>query len=857
VTKPPAGRLHRAIQSGLATYSLRSSAMRNITENDHESSSKLKIDEVLAMLENVKKTANGWSSRCPAHTDNSKDSLSIKEGDDGKILLYCFGGCALDAVIGAMGIDAKQLFPEKQKKSGPRRKIVKTYDYLDLAGNLLYQAVRYEPKDFSQRQADQENPGKWIWNLKGIKPTLYRLSEMLDSIKAGHPVCIAEGEKDVENLADIGVVATCNSGGAEKWSANFTQYFTGANVVLFEDNDKAGRQHVEKVGKYLAKVAAEVKVVRFPDEKEHYDISDWLAEGNGKDELVALVTASPLWEPSEELPEDDTPKITTHADPTSQPFRFLGFNNGRYHYLPDGQMQIRSISEDQHTPAMLMGIAPLQWYEMQYPNGNRGPDWNAVKNWMFRMSEDKGVFNPKLIRGRGAWYDDGRVVQHLGSRLIVDGIETGIKELDTQYIYNASRPIEILREQPLKSADAVKFLNMCRMLTWEKEVSGTLLAGFCVIAPLCGAWNWRPHIWITGSSDSGKSTVMTGIIWPMIGDIALRVQSNTTEAGVRQSLGSNALPVIFDEIEGESKGARDRVQHILELMRQASSEDGAPIVKGSSSGHAVEYMIRSCFVLSSIGVNIKQKADASRVSVLSLVKQPKEKFQARYDEIKAVIAEVTTKEWCAALRVRTLNLMPIILKNTETFSRVVAKKFGTNRIGDQLGVILAGAYSLTSDKTVSAGKATEWVDEQDWSEQSSIDEMTDEEQCKRSILEHGITYQVSNTRVEKTIGEILYHHRENTSPDTSEALERIGIKMRFNKGRHEALISDSHKEIRNILRDTPWENGWGRILKRLDGAKALPSVSFHGIYNRVTAIPFSVLFDEDGEQKIAATESDT
>ena len=61
------------------------------------------------------------------------------------------------------------------------KKIVKTYNYMDETGKLLFQSVRYQGKDFSQRRPDDD--GDWIWNLEGVQKVLYRLPELLQASK--------------------------------------------------------------------------------------------------------------------------------------------------------------------------------------------------------------------------------------------------------------------------------------------------------------------------------------------------------------------------------------------------------------------------------------------------------------------------------------------------------------------------------------------------------------------------------------------------------------------------------------------------------------------------------------------------
>src|SRR6516165_5667843 len=96
-------------------------------------------------------------------------------------------------------------------------KIVKTYDYRDEIGELLFQVVRFEPKDFRQRR-----PGGcgWIWKLGDARRVLYLLPELVKAVAAGQTIYIPEGEKDVDNLRAIGLAATTNPGGIKKWRAN-------------------------------------------------------------------------------------------------------------------------------------------------------------------------------------------------------------------------------------------------------------------------------------------------------------------------------------------------------------------------------------------------------------------------------------------------------------------------------------------------------------------------------------------------------------------------------------------------------------------------------------------------------------
>ena len=181
--------------------------------------------------------------------------------------------------------------PQEPERQG-RRRIVGSYDYRDESGALVFQVVRFEPKDFRQRRPDGN--GGWSWSVKGARPLLYRLFELRAKV-AHNRVFIVEGEKDVDRLAALGLVATTNAGGSGKWPAELSEHLAGCDVVLLPDNDEPGRGHAERVARALAGVAASIRVVELPGLPPKGDASDWLDAGGSAAELVRLVNAAPLW----------------------------------------------------------------------------------------------------------------------------------------------------------------------------------------------------------------------------------------------------------------------------------------------------------------------------------------------------------------------------------------------------------------------------------------------------------------------------------------------------------------------------------------------------------------------------------
>ncbi|WP_180957382.1 DUF927 domain-containing protein [Brevibacterium aurantiacum] len=108
---------------------------------------------------------------------------------------------------------------------------------------------------------------------------------MLKAIQEGKPVWIAEGEKDVDALCESGVTATCNAGGAGKWTSHHAKHLSGADVVITRDEDKAGVRHQEIVAHSLEEVAKSVRLVA---PAAGNDATDHLAAGFSVDDFVPV-----------------------------------------------------------------------------------------------------------------------------------------------------------------------------------------------------------------------------------------------------------------------------------------------------------------------------------------------------------------------------------------------------------------------------------------------------------------------------------------------------------------------------------------------------------------------------------------
>jgi KaiC/GvpD/RAD55 family RecA-like ATPase len=230
-----------------------------------------------------------WRGPCPVHNGTGLN-LSV-QSETG--FAFCHSQCnqGWDVIGLEMALSACDFATAKAAifsiigRPAPTREdadIEACYDYVDEAGRLLYQVVRKHGKKFVQRRPDPA--GGWIWNLKGTTPVPYCLPQVITA----KFVAVVEGEKDANNLRRVGITATCNNGGAGKFSPELVKWFTGKHVAVLSDFDAPGREHALKVAELLSSVATTVKIIELPGLPAKGDVSDWLAARGTVDQLREL-----------------------------------------------------------------------------------------------------------------------------------------------------------------------------------------------------------------------------------------------------------------------------------------------------------------------------------------------------------------------------------------------------------------------------------------------------------------------------------------------------------------------------------------------------------------------------------------
>lgn len=195
-------------------------------------------------------------------------------------------GCDVKDILSAVGLEEKDLFnnPSKPEKSV----LVKEYLYRDETNKVLYKVMRYEPKRFVQAKLEND---VWKFKMTDVTYVPYNLPNVVKS----DIVYFVEGEKDADNLNDLGLVATTTVSGAssfKKRANEYVKWFNGKTVYIIPDNDKPGLQYAEQIKIALEGISKETKILNLAnaikDLNEKQDISD-VIQKYGKEKTLKIL----------------------------------------------------------------------------------------------------------------------------------------------------------------------------------------------------------------------------------------------------------------------------------------------------------------------------------------------------------------------------------------------------------------------------------------------------------------------------------------------------------------------------------------------------------------------------------------
>ena len=507
----------------------------------------------------------------------------------------------------------------------------------------------------------------------------------------------------------------------------------------------------------------------------------------------------------------------------------LGYNENNFYFTSSENPQIQKISE--FTQTDFIKLRPLKHWMYKYGDIKGNVDWLMAKDDLVRESMKRGIFQADRVRGRGIYFEGEKLVVHLGDKLYFEGGETtDLADVESENIYDPKKAGEVPAARPVfKSKEAE---NLLSRFAWEHEFEHKLLMGWLFVAPLAGIMEWRPHISIQAPPGTGKTTVLQFIVEPCMKYFSAKRIEGVTEAGLRQTIKSDATPVFIDEVDALSMDQRG-FSKLMTLFRVASS--GGTVTRGTTGGRALNFEAKFSGLIAGVNMPPLEAPDRTRIAELELTKNRKEKS---WEDFEREILRTFDEEWSAAFFWAVFDRARALLESYRLL-RTVIGALTDARTGQQYGALLAGFWHWNHAEPISVEGAQEISRELlEWQKHRRGGEETfvsDADECFEHLL--SLPIKTNEDRNIVTLSEIA--ESTDTLDVRNAALSGYGLKLVKGEG---LFICHKHPQLKKHFLNTSWPD-WTKSLKRIDGSK--PSRVRMGLSSpRGLLLPFEVKADE-------------
>jgi DNA polymerase I-like protein with 3'-5' exonuclease and polymerase domains/RecA-family ATPase len=290
-------------------------------------------------------------------------------------------------------------YGKSKKQSGAKFEIAFTFH--DAGGRDYQRELKYRNPDGTKYVPQEYFDGqRWVKEKpKGWIELPYALPDLI-AAPPDVAVCVTEGPKDTETLRALSLVATTNACGAGKFTEEHAKWFTGKQYVyVFEDNDAEGSKHTAAVVRALTGIVPNIRVVRFLELQEHGDVSDWLALGHTKEELLERIKAAPeatpviCWVDMSRWDSEPMP-VRRWAIAERVPANQVGIFSGEG---GTGKSIIELMKDVAH-------VAPIEWYGVLPEQGpafyvGAEDEEDEIRRRLGAIAEHNGLTFKQLIDG--------------------------------------------------------------------------------------------------------------------------------------------------------------------------------------------------------------------------------------------------------------------------------------------------------------------------------------------------------------------------------------------------------------------------------------------------------------------------
>ncbi len=725
-------------------------------------------------------------------------------------------------------------------------------------------------------------------------------------------ILIVEGEK-----AALQVAAATNkysvvtwTGGASACHCTNWDFLKGREVYLFPDNDKPGIEAMNKLYNSI-KNSCRATIINPPsDAPPKWDLGNLTEDifADFDEEIKAMIEKKEA--PLELIaPEDTSLKIRELI----RPLGFLDGNCYIMHWHKDERKQVY-VQEVE-----AVGSKGIDRHKLMF--WKEWDDWKRLYGEKVSLDDvipdivgackSQGVYDATKIRGAGFWEDKGRTVFHAGTRLYLNEQVVDLSAEDLEFIYQSRPPMVSPAfdfKNQLTPDEKRQILRVLCTSNVSKLTSIGYILGWLILAVQSGRLKWRPHMYIEGKTGSGKSSIFR-VARTLMGPGVEDITDSPTEASIRQRLGSDARPILFDESEAKNRMGEHEREKINGLKRASCSDSEAIITRGTASGRAQIFKPR--FMILEAGIN-KPKADEANLNREIEIEVLHKSIQPDWDDVPFYLEDILSdpltfaeafgeggsggivSEWADSkiwdrFIASAHACAPETDKNFNVFKKEILK-VADGRAGDTHGIVL-GAFSAfmvgevmeNDEKTIEAFlDRTIWnaIAERKQEETTEVEllkyinqmpiQIEDEDGRKttntivaalleiKTLWDHASKHSQVAGRAERYFKtEISYiehtHYQGQVEKCKSifRALGLLGITLKKYGDEYFVFFANKNQVLAQKMSGTSYHHRWNSILKRLQGTE--PNISFRcpsQQSQKGLKIPYSPYFlCEDDEQE--------
>ena len=583
----------------------------------------------------VKLTGKGLNrlALCPFHEDKDPSfSVEVEKG-----LYKCFGcgeqGDAVTYLEKKRGMTKRDAMaavfddpapPVRSFKDAPApapkfyaelpNSAIAKHVYRSSEGKSVFVVCRFkgQPKVLPYFPAVRKGRKGWEQHLPLAEGRpLYRLPELLKA-NPKTQVMIVEGEKCADAAAKSfpSIVVTTWSAGTDSWKRTDWSPLDGRRILISADADAPGRKCARGIAAMLHPKCPEIRIA-VPPGNDHSDIASVLEKEGVDGARKWLGKLAKPYSPPKQAPK----KQITVPDSMTENEHFMILGNVRD--MVAVKLHTHQVLLYPRTalvrPGVLISLADLNWLLETLKVPNLAPQaCQTVGSAILRKADKMGQVDLSKVMGRGLHRTKGgQFIWHLGDRLLVDGKEAGLGDWGKGDIFLPGPSIEIVAGRATVEERFAVARGIFRY-RWLQPEDAQRFAGWLITSVIGGGLEWRPHIWMTGPSESGKSWILKHVAAKLLGPFKSYIGDGTAPSLARK-MHSDSLPAILDEAEPTNRN----VEEILNLARLASGGDGERI-RSVRSQDILSLNPRFSLLMSSTKIPQLGSADASRVGVVNL-----------------------------------------------------------------------------------------------------------------------------------------------------------------------------------------------------------------------------------------------